>query len=305
MQKTDLSQVRYDRDRKLIYRSSPSVSTQDMSPWLDKIALVRTEIHGQLVGQEALVNCLLMGLFSGGHILLEGSLGSGKSTAITALCNCLELESGSVRTYDEFMGKNILIVDEIEHHDLEFRSELKQAMQGEPIAYREEKTYVASPFLVLATTSPLGPKPSSPFSLAEKDHFLLSYAVPYPSLEEETRILRLHQDKKTPSPANSPLLNCQDILEIQRLIRSISLPEVEEQYLLSLTRATRVPEVPHQIDRSYDGGLSVRASVNLALAARTQAFLNAHLEVESSDIDSVLPYVFRHRLELTTKVSEE
>ncbi len=286
MEKFDLSSVRHDKDRKLIYRIAPKASPQEISPWLTKIEKVRSEIHTRLIGQSTMVNCLLMGLLAGRHILLQGGPGSGKSTAIQAFCESLELESGIADHQNDFMGKNILIVDGIERRNFEFRTQLRRVMQGESIKYREEETHVTQPFMVLATAWPSNPLSSHPLHPAEKDHFMLSCSVSLPGTEDESRILRLHQNLTVPSSPLNSILGCAEILEIQRLIYSISLDENEENYLLKFIKEAR----------TRNPQLSVRTTLDLALASKSQAFLNSRERVAKSDIDTVLPFVLEHRL---------
>ena len=278
----------------------------------------RAQIARVLVGQQAMVDALLIGLLADGHVLLEGAPGLAKTTAVKAVAQALELDfsriqftpdllpadlvgtqiyepkSGTFRTRQGPVVANILLADEINRAPAKVQSALLEAMQERQVTLGDKTFPLPKPFLVLATQNPIEQEGTYPLPEAQTDRFLLKIAVDYPTKEEELAIVRLSSE-----PAQRPdaVATAQDILEAQRVVRGLYISDIVMEYIVDLVRATRHPgELDTQLGHAVDYGASPRASIALAGAARARAFLDGDGHCAPRHVRAVAPDVLRHRI---------
>ena len=268
-----------------------------------------------IVGQKHLVESLLIGLLSDGHVLLEGVPGLAKTLAIKTLASLIDAQYSRVQftpdllpadvigtmvysqkdeTFQVKKGPvfaNFVLADEINRAPAKVQSALLEAMQERQVTIGTETFPLPEPFLVLATQNPL-PE-------AQVDRFMLKVVIDYPKMEEEKMIIRqnINGDKFNVKP----ILKAQEIIEARKVVRQVYLDEKIERYIVDIVFATRYPEkydLKELKDMIGFGG-SPRASINLALAARTYAFIKRRGYVIPEDVRAVAHDVLRHRIGLT------
>jgi MoxR-like ATPase len=293
------------------------------------VDLITLEIQKVIVGQKALVERLLIGLLSDGHILLEGVPGLAKTLAITTLSQTIDssfsriqftpdlLPADLVGTMiysqrkEEFIVKkgpifaNLILADEINRSPAKVQSALLEAMQEKQVTIGEETYDLERPFLVLATQNPLEQEGTYPLPEAQVDRFMMKVVVTYPSREEEKLIVRENLAKVFPSV--NRILKPADILKAREVVKEVYLDEKIENYILDIVFATRNPELAglaQFVPLIHYGG-SPRASINLAKAAKAFAFIKRRGYVVPEDVRSVCHDVLRHRIGLTYEAEAE
>ena len=294
-----------------------------------KIGHLIREIRKVIVGQEEMIQGLLIGLFTGGHILIEGLPGLAKTLSISTMAKAVSLKFKRVQfTPDllpsdivgtmifhsqtqEFIPKkgpiftHILLADEINRAGAKVQSALLEAMEERQITLGDETHPLPQPFLVLATQNPIEQEGTYSLPEAQKDRFLLQINVNYPDEREE--LIILNQSLSLLEQQIFPILNPAEVLNIQKAIQGIHIDEEVKKYIVNLVSATRdpvacgLPEVKEWIET----GASPRATVNFPKAARALAFLEGRDFVSLDDIKRLAPCLLRHRLILSYEAEAE
>ncbi len=288
-----------------------------------KIREVFDEMSQVVVGQERLLNRLLIGLFTGGHILLEGVPGLAKTLTINTLAKVLELDFQRIQfTPDllpadligtmifnqktaEFEVKqgpifaNLILADEVNRSPAKVQAALLEAMQEKQVTIGEETFILDRPFLVLATQNPVEHEGTYPLPEAQVDRFMMKVFVDYLSKEEELTVMRRMSDMNFDYEVQ-PVLGKEDLVAIRNEINGVTISETLERYIIELVFATRKPLDANLRDeaRYIQFGVSPRASINLNLAAKALAYFDRRDYVLPEDIKEVAPDVFNHRLML-------
>lgn len=276
-----------------------------------------------IVGQRHLVESLLIGLLSDGHVLLEGVPGLAKTLAIKTLASLIDAKYSRIQFTPDLLPAdvigtmiysqkdetfvvkkgpifaNFILADEINRAPAKVQSALLEAMQERQVTLSKETFKLPDPFLVLATQNPIEQEGTYPLPEAQVDRFMLKVVIDYPKLEEEKIIIRHNIDGS--SFDVKPILKPEEILEARKVVRQVYLDEKIERYIVDIVFATRFPE---KYDLKELKGLiafggSPRASINLALAARTYAFIKRRGYVIPEDVRAVAHDVLRHRIGLT------
>jgi MoxR-like ATPase len=294
------------------------------------VDLIMLEMEKSIIGQREMIERLLIGLLSNGHILLEGVPGLAKTLAIKSLASTINagfsriqftpdlLPADLVGTMiynqkkEEFSVKrgpifsNFILADEINRAPAKVQSALLEAMQERQVTIGPETYPLPEPFLVLATQNPVEQEGTYPLPEAQVDRFMLKVVIGYPGKEEEKRIVR-QNISPVPVPTPARILEPSDILRYRGLVREVYMDEKIEQYLVDIVFATRNPEdygLGHLRQLISFGG-SPRASISLALASKAYAFLNRRGYVIPEDVRAVCPDVLRHRIGLTYEAEAE
>ena len=291
---------------------------------------LRQEVGQIIVGQSHMLDRLLIGLLSNGHVLLEGVPGLAKTLAIKSLAQAVHAKFSRIQfTPDllpadvigtmiyqqqksEFVVRkgpifaNFILADEINRAPAKVQSALLEAMQERQVTIGDSTYKLDEPFLVLATQNPLEQEGTYPLPEAQVDRFIMKVLVSYPKMHEEQMIIRQNVQGITSQPIKQ-VVSIQEVTNAKDLTRLIYMDEKIEQYILDIVFATRTPE-KYQLERlkpliSYGG--SPRASISLALAAKAQAFLNKRGFVIPEDIRSIAKDVLRHRIGLTYEAEAE
>ena len=276
-----------------------------------------------IVGQKHLVESLLIGLLSDGHVLLEGVPGLAKTLAIKTLASLIDAQYSRIQftpdllpadvigtmvysqkdeTFQVKKGPvfaNFVLADEINRAPAKVQSALLEAMQERQVTIGNETFGLPKPFLVLATQNPIEQEGTYPMPEAQVDRFMLKVVIDYPKLEEEKLIIR--QNINGDKFEVKPILKADEIIEARKVVRQVYLDEKIEKYIVDIVFATRYPEkydLKELKDMIGFGG-SPRASINLALAARSYAFIKRRGYVIPEDVRAVAHDVLRHRIGLT------
>jgi len=276
-----------------------------------------------IVGQKHLVESLLIGLLSDGHILLEGVPGLAKTLAIKTLASLIDAKYNRIQftpdllpadvigtmiysqKNEEFSVKkgpvfaNFLLADEINRAPAKVQSALLESMQERQVTISDQTFKLPDPFLVMATQNPIEQEGTYPLPEAQVDRFMLKVIINYPKKEEEKLIIR--QNINGESLDIKPVINKTEILEARKIVREVYLDEKIEKYIVDIVFATRFPEEHGLVNlkEMISFGASPRASINLALAARTYAFIKRRGYVIPEDIRAVCFDVLRHRIGLS------
>ena len=291
--------------------------------------MINMEMNMVIVGQKHLVESLLVGLLSDGHILLEGVPGLAKTLAISTLSSIVDARFNRVQftpdllpadllgtmiysqQKEQFMVKkgpiftNFVLADEINRSPAKVQSALLEAMQERQITIGEETFKLDQPFLVLATQNPIEQEGTYPLPEAQVDRFMLKVVIDYPQLEEEKLIVRQNLAKEFPT-ANQ-VVQPNDIIRARGIVKEVYIDEKIEQYILDIVFATRYPEhygLDHFKGMINYGG-SPRASINLALASKAFAFIKRRGYVIPEDVRAVCHDVLRHRIGLSYEAEAE
>lgn len=276
-----------------------------------------------IVGQKHLVESLLIGLLSDGHVLLEGVPGLAKTLAIKTLASLIDAKYSRIQFTPDLLPAdvigtmvysqkdesfqikkgpifaNFVLADEINRAPAKVQSALLEAMQERQVTIGKETFLLPEPFLVLATQNPIEQEGTYPLPEAQVDRFMLKVVIDYPKLEEEKLIIRQNINGERFNV--KPILKAEEILEARKVVRQVYLDEKIERYIVDIVFATRYPEkydLKELKDMIGFGG-SPRASINLALAARTYAFIKRRGYVIPEDVRAVAHDVLRHRIGLT------
>ncbi|MBE6324581.1 MAG: MoxR family ATPase [Bacteroidales bacterium] len=290
------------------------------SSFVDALTMGMNQV---IVGQKHLVESLLIGLLSDGHILLEGVPGLAKTLAIKTLADLIKADFSRIQFTPDLLPADVLgtqiysqktetfhikrgpifanfvLADEINRAPAKVQSALLEAMQERQVTIGEETFKLAEPFLVLATQNPIEQEGTYPLPEAQTDRFMMKVVIGYPQKEEEQQIIR--QNIGGEKKQVLPILSTQDIMKARDIVRQVYLDEKIEKYIVDIVFATRYPEnygLENLKDMISFGG-SPRASINLALAARAYAFIHRRGYVVPEDIRAVCYDVLRHRIGLT------
>jgi MoxR-like ATPase len=289
----------------------------------EKIQLVFDEMGKVVVGHEKLTNRLLIGLFTGGHVLLEGVPGLAKTLAINTLSKILDLQFHRIqftpdllpadligtmiysRKLDDFEVKkgpifaNIILADEINRAPAKVQSALLEAMQEKQVTIGDETYPLDKPFLVLATQNPVEQEGTFPLPEAQVDRFMLKVFVDYLNKDQELEVMRKMSNMEF-SYQPKPILGKEDIFKIRKEINNITISETLEKYIIELVFATRKPADYglREEARYIQFGASPRASININLASKVLAYLDGRDYVLPEDIKEIAPDVLNHRIML-------
>ncbi|RXK59868.1 MoxR family ATPase [Lacibacter luteus] len=295
--------------------------------FLDRL---RAEVGKVLVGQTYMVDRLLVGLLGNGHILLEGVPGLAKTLTIKSLSQAINAKFSRIQftpdmlpadvigtmIYNQqknefFVRKgpifaNFVLADEINRAPAKVQSALLEAMQERQVTIGENTFKLDEPFLVLATQNPLEQEGTYPLPEAQQDRFMLKVVIDYPKKEEEQLIIRQNTQQLS-SPTINPVVSIREVTEARDLARTIYMDEKIENYILDIVFATRKPEQVGLSNLkpliSYGG--SPRASINMALASKSVAFIHKRGYVLPEDVRSIAADVLRHRIGLTYEAEAE
>ncbi|MBP6687837.1 MAG: MoxR family ATPase [Lacibacter sp.] len=295
--------------------------------FLDRL---RAEVGKVLVGQQYMVDRLLVGLLGNGHILLEGVPGLAKTLAIKSLSQAINAKFSRIQftpdmlpadvigtmiynqQKNEFFVRrgpifaNFVLADEINRAPAKVQSALLESMQERQVTIGEHTYKLDEPFLVLATQNPLEQEGTYPLPEAQQDRFMLKVVIDYPKKEEELLIIR-QNTQQIASPVINPVVSIREVTEARDLARTIYMDEKIEHYILDIVFATRKPEQfgLSNLKPLLAYGGSPRASINMALAAKAVAFLNMRGYVLPEDVRSIAADVLRHRIGLTYEAEAE
>jgi len=292
---------------------------------------LREEVSHVIVGQSHMLDRLLIGLLSNGHVLLEGVPGLAKTLTIKSLSQAIHANFSRIQftpdllpadvigtliynqQKNEFVVRkgpifaNFILADEINRAPAKVQSALLEAMQERQVTIGDTTYKLDQPFLVLATQNPLEQEGTYVLPEAQVDRFIMKVVVSYPKMHEEQMILRQNTQQSLSSQKIRQVVSVQEVMNAKELTLQIYMDEKIEQYILDIVFATRVPE-KYQLEKlkpliSY--GASPRGSINLALAAKAQAFLNKRGFVIPEDVRSICNDVLRHRIGLTYEAEAE
>ena len=288
------------------------------------------EVGKVIVGQKHLIDTLLIGLLSNGHILLEGVPGLAKTLAITTLAKAVDARFSRIQftpdllpadivgtliysqKQEEFYVKkgpifaNFVLADEINRSPAKVQSALLEAMQERQVTIGDETYPLPQPFLVLATQNPLEQEGTYPLPEAQVDRFMLKARISYPKKQEERAIIRMNlQPGGNPEPAR--VITPEDIVKAREVVSDVYMDEKIEQYIIDIIFATREPleYKLKQIAPMIAYGGSPRASISLAKAAKSYAFIRRRGYVIPEDVRAVCHDVLRHRIGLTYEAEAE
>ncbi len=293
------------------------------------VDLITLEIRKVIVGQKGLVERLLIGLLSDGHILLEGVPGLAKTLAISTLSQTIDASFSRIQftpdllpadligtmiysqKKEEFIVKkgpvfaNLILADEINRSPAKVQSALLEAMQEKQVTIGAETYKLERPFLVLATQNPIEQEGTYPLPEAQVDRFMMKVVVNYPSRDEERMIVRENLASEFPVP--NRILKPADIMKAREVVKEVYLDEKIENYILDIVFATRDPRnagLAQFVPLIQYGG-SPRASINLARAAKAYAFIRRRGYVVPEDVRAICHDVLRHRIGLTYEAEAE
>ena len=291
---------------------------------------VKKALKEVIVGQEELVNRILIGMLANGHILLEGVPGLAKTLVVKSLAQLIDTKFQRIQftpdmlpadligtlIYNQHTGKfdtrkgpifaNIILADEINRAPSKVQSALLEAMQERQTTIGKETYLMDAPFLVLATQNPIEQEGTYPLPEAQTDRFMLKIRVDYPSIDEERLILRKAARTQIDTVL-TPVVNQQQLLKAQKVIDDIYVDQKVEEYVLNLVFSTRNPGKYElkDLEGLIEYGGSPRASINLILAAKSRAFLEHRGYVTPEDIRYIGADVLRHRIILTYEAEAE
>ncbi len=293
------------------------------------ISTLKAEIGKVIVGQEYLIDRLIIGMLSNGHVLLEGVPGLAKTLTINTLAQALDTSFQRIQfTPDllpadligtliynpkdgDFVIKkgpvfaNVILADEINRAPAKVQSALLEAMQEKQVTIGDQTFPLPRPFLVMATENPIEQEGTYPLPEAQVDRFMLKLKVGYPTIEEERRILDRMAHSVNEIPVNS-VLHPDEILAARRIVDEIYIDDKIKDYILSIIFATREPEKYNLDIADYiQYGASPRATIFLTMGARAHAFMQGRGYVTPQDVKSIAPDVLRHRVIVSYEAEAE
>ncbi|MBI5020392.1 MAG: MoxR family ATPase [Ignavibacteriales bacterium] len=293
------------------------------------VDLLQMEVGKVIIGQKYMVERLLIGLLSNGHVLLEGVPGLAKTLSIKTLAAAIQAKFQRIQFTPDLLPAdvigtmifnqknaeftvrkgpifaNFILADEINRAPAKVQSALLEAMQERQITIGENTFKLDEPFLVLATQNPIEQEGTYPLPEAQVDRFMLKIKIDYPNRDEERLIMR--QNIADTQPQVKSVVNPADILKARSVVQEVYMDEKIERYILDIVFATRKPK-DYKLEKltnliSY--GASPRASINLALAAKSFAFIKRRGYVIPEDIRAVCHDVLRHRIAVTYEAEAE
>ena len=293
---------------------------QQESSFVDMVSM---EMNKVIVGQKHLVESLLIGLLSNGHILLEGVPGLAKTLAINTLATTIDADFSRIQftpdllpadligtmiysqKKEEFVVKkgpifaNFILADEINRAPAKVQAALLESMQERQVTIGENTYKLEEPFLVMATQNPIEQEGTYPLPEAQVDRFMLKVVINYPKKDEEQLIMR--QNLLKAFPVASQILKPEDILKARSVVKDVYMDEKIEKYIVDIVFATRFP-ADYGLEKFKDMisfGASPRASISLSMAAKAYAFIKRRGYVIPEDVRAVCHDVLRHRIGLT------
>jgi MoxR-like ATPase len=291
---------------------------------------IHAEIRKVIVGQSHMVERLLIGLLSSGHILLEGVPGLAKTLSIKSLASTINAQFSRIQftpdllpadvvgtmiynqQKNEFMVRkgpifaNFILADEINRAPAKVQSALLEAMQERQVTIGNHSYPLEEPFLVLATQNPIEQEGTYPLPEAQVDRFMLKVVIDYPSKTEEQAIIRQNVQGLT-QPALNAVVSAHEVLNARELVRQVYMDEKVEQYIIDIVFASRFPDTFNltKLKPLISYGGSPRASINMALASKAYAYLNKRGYVIPEDVRNICKDVLRHRIGLTYEAEAE
>lgn len=291
--------------------------------------LLKQEINKAIVGQEYMIDRLLIGLLGNGHVLLEGVPGLAKTLAIKSLAEAVHGEFSRIQFTPDLLPAdvvgtqiynvkendfsikqgpifaNFVLADEINRAPSKVQSALLEAMQEKQVTIGDETMKLPVPFLVLATQNPIDQEGTYLLPEAQSDRFMLKCHIDYLEFEDERKVMRMVSTSH--QPQIRPVISLQNVVEAKELINQIYLDEKIEKYILDMVFATRYPEKYGlaELKNYISFGASPRASINLAIASRAYAFLRNRAFVIPEDVKEVAKDVLRHRIGLSFEAEAE
>ena len=310
-----------------------SVDTIEITAQVEKngnwINPLREEMARVLIGQHSLVDSLIIGLLTKGHLLIEGVPGLAKTLTINALAGCLNVGFKRIQftpdllpadvigtliyspqngTFSPRLGPvftNLLLADEINRAPAKVQSALLEAMQERQVTIGDTSYELPDPFLVMATQNPLDQEGTYQLPEAQLDRFLLKVTIDYTNPEEERSILELMGNSNVNLSTNQ-ILSKEQIAESRKVADSIYVDESIKDYIVSLVISTREPEkIDGNLLPYIRCGASPRATINLTLASKANAFIQGRGYVTPTDVKKVAPEILRHRVLLTYEAEAE
>lgn len=292
-------------------------------------SLLKQEVNKVIVGQEYMIDRLLVGLLGNGHVLLEGVPGLAKTLAIKSLAEAVDGEFSRIQFTPDLLPAdvvgtqiynikendfsikrgpifaNFVLADEINRAPSKVQSALLEAMQEKQVTIGDETLPLPKPFLVLATQNPIDQEGTYILPEAQSDRFMLKCRIEYPEFEDERKVMRMISTSH--QPEIKPVISLQNVVDAKILINQIYLDEKIEKYILDMVFATRFPENYGLSElKSYISfGASPRASINLAIASRAMAFLKNRAFVIPEDVKEIAKDVLRHRIGLSFEAEAE
>ena len=309
--------------------SGVATPVQDRSEDSEPFRRIATEIGQVLVGQSQLVHRMLIGLLTGGHLLIEGVPGLAKTTAVASLAKSIQTNFQRLQFTPDLLPadligtqvyrpqdqtfvvqkgpifSNLVLADEINRAPAKVQSALLEAMQERQVTIGGETFPLEEPFLVMATQNPVEQEGTYALPEAQTDRFLLKVIVDYPDRDEELEILR-RMGKTAPKIEINPVTTPQEIMHARSLVDAIHVDPKIEGYIVDLVMATRRPAAYGlSLEGLIQFGASPRASINLALAAKANAFLEGRGYVLPEDVQELALDVMRHRVAITYEAEAE
>ena len=287
------------------------------------------ETHKVIVGQNHMIERLMIGLLTRGHILLEGLPGLAKTLAIKTLSQAIHAEFSRIQFTPDLLPADIIgtmiynpakaeftvrkgpvfanfvLADEINRAPAKVQSALLEAMQERQVTIGDTTFPLQEPFLVLATQNPIEQEGTYPLPEAQVDRFMMKVKIDYPTKPEEREIIRRNMTNETPSV--SAVVTSEEVLRARKVVQKVYMDEKIEQYILDIVFATRQPQQYGlgKLQNLIQYGGSPRASINLALASKALAFLKRRGYVIPEDVRNVCADVLRHRIGLTYEAEAE
>jgi MoxR-like ATPase len=294
------------------------------------IDILNLEMEKVIIGQKHMVESLLIGLLSNGHILLEGVPGLAKTLAIKSLASCIKADfsriqftpdllpadlTGTViysQKKEEFSIKkgpifaNFILADEINRAPAKVQSALLEAMQERQVTIGDNTFKLPDPFLVLATQNPIEQEGTYPLPEAQVDRFMLKVVLDYPKKEEERKIMRLNIAKEG-MPQINAVVSQEQIINARKVVKEVYMDEKIEQYIIDIIFATRYPKQANlsKFEGLISFGASPRAGISMAYAAKAYAFIKRRGYVIPEDVRAVCYGVLRHRIGLSYEAEAE
>jgi MoxR-like ATPase len=293
------------------------------------IEKLNVETHKVIVGQNLMIERLMIGLLTRGHILLEGLPGLAKTLAIKTLSQAIQAEFSRIQFTPDLLPADIIgtmiynpakaeftvrkgpvfanfvLADEINRAPAKVQSALLEAMQERQVTIGDTTFPLQEPFLVLATQNPIEQEGTYPLPEAQVDRFMLKVKIDYPSKQDEREIIRRNMTHDAPSV--SAVVTSEEVLRARKVVQKVYMDEKIEQYILDIVFATRQPEQYglSKLKNLIQYGGSPRASINLALASKALAFLKRRGYVIPEDVRNICADVLRHRIGLTYEAEAE
>lgn len=294
------------------------------------VDMLSVEMDKVIVGQKHMVERLLIGLLSNGHILLEGVPGLAKTLAINTLAKCVDAQFSRIQFTPDLLPAdvigtmiynqkqeqfsirkgpifaNFVLADEINRAPAKVQSALLEAMQEKQVTIGDQTFKLPNPFLVLATQNPVEQEGTYPLPEAQMDRFMLKVVIGYPTKEDERKIIASNISP-TGMPVPNSILKPEDIIKARGVVKDVYMDEKIERYIVDIVFASRFPK-DYKLQKfegliSYGG--SPRASINLALAAKAYAFIKRRGYVIPEDVRAICLDVMRHRVGLTYEAEAE